>query len=189
MLKLQYFGQLMWKTDSLEKTLMLGNTEGRRRRGWQEWDGWMASLTLWRWVWVGSGSWWWTGKPGVVFKCVVDSACVDQTDAQATCAVWFAVCYYNQGAPLAPPCPILSAPPLSLDPTYSLFCSPYPPPHGTTAPDVAMLSKCVCMVIVVVMGISIPISSRFGEKRRGTPWIPSKLDMNFHIKTVLSGIS
>ena len=35
MLKLQYFGHLMWRTDSLEKTLMLGKTEGRRRRGRQ----------------------------------------------------------------------------------------------------------------------------------------------------------
>ena len=34
-LKLQYFGHLMWRTDSLEKTLMLGKSEGRRRRGWQ----------------------------------------------------------------------------------------------------------------------------------------------------------
>ena len=34
-LKLQYFGHLMWRTDSLEKTLMLGKVEGRRRRGWQ----------------------------------------------------------------------------------------------------------------------------------------------------------
>ena len=34
-LKLQYFGHLIWRTDSLEKTLMLGNIEGRRRRGWQ----------------------------------------------------------------------------------------------------------------------------------------------------------
>ena len=34
-LKLQYFGYLMWRTDSLEKTLMLGKIEGRRRRGWQ----------------------------------------------------------------------------------------------------------------------------------------------------------
>ena len=34
-LKLQYFGHLMWRTDSLEQTLMLGNIEGRRRRGWQ----------------------------------------------------------------------------------------------------------------------------------------------------------
>ena len=29
------------------------------------WDGWMASLTQWAWVWVDSGSWWWTGRPGV----------------------------------------------------------------------------------------------------------------------------
>ena len=34
-LKLQYFGHLMWRTDSLEKTLMLGKIEGGRRRGWQ----------------------------------------------------------------------------------------------------------------------------------------------------------
>ena len=34
-LKFQYFGHLMWRADSLEKTLMLGKTEGRRRRGWQ----------------------------------------------------------------------------------------------------------------------------------------------------------
>ena len=30
------------------------------------WDGWMASLTQWTWVWVNSGSWWWTGKPGML---------------------------------------------------------------------------------------------------------------------------
>ena len=34
-LKLQYFGQLMWRSDSFEKTLMLGKIEGGRRRGWQ----------------------------------------------------------------------------------------------------------------------------------------------------------
>ena len=34
-LKLQYFGHLLWRANSLEKTLMLGNIEGRRRRGWQ----------------------------------------------------------------------------------------------------------------------------------------------------------
>ena len=30
------------------------------------WDGWMASPTQWMWVWVNSGSWWWTGRPGVL---------------------------------------------------------------------------------------------------------------------------
>ena len=31
------------------------------------WDGWMASPTWWTWVWVDSGSWWWTGRPGVLW--------------------------------------------------------------------------------------------------------------------------
>ena len=31
------------------------------------WDGWMASPTQWTWVWVNSGSWWWAGKPGVLW--------------------------------------------------------------------------------------------------------------------------
>ena len=64
-LNLQYFGHLMWRVDSLEKTLMLGGwAEGERYdRGW---DGWMASPTRWPWVWVNSGSWWWTGRPGVL---------------------------------------------------------------------------------------------------------------------------
>ena len=64
-LKLQYFGHLMWRTDSFEKTLMLGKIEGGRRRGGQRMR-WMASLTQWTWVWVSSRSWWWTGRPGVL---------------------------------------------------------------------------------------------------------------------------
>ena len=43
-LKLQYFGHLMWRADSLEKTLMLGKIEGRRRRGWQR-MGWLDGIT------------------------------------------------------------------------------------------------------------------------------------------------
>ena len=65
-LKLQYLGHPMWRTDSLEKTLMLGKIEGRRRRRRQGWDGWMASLTQWTWVWASSVSWWWTGRPVVL---------------------------------------------------------------------------------------------------------------------------
>ena len=65
-LKLQSFGHLMESTDSLEKTLMLGKIEGRRRRGYRGLDGWMVPPTRWTWVWVSSGSWWWTGKPGVL---------------------------------------------------------------------------------------------------------------------------
>ena len=64
--KLQYFGHLMRRADSLEKTLMLGGIGGRRRRDNRGWDGWMASPTRWTWVWVNSSSWWWTGRPGVL---------------------------------------------------------------------------------------------------------------------------
>ena len=43
-LKLQYFGHLMWRADSLEKTLMLGGIGGRRRRGWQRMR-WLDAVT------------------------------------------------------------------------------------------------------------------------------------------------
>ena len=43
-LKLQYFGHLRWRVDSLEKTLMLGGIEGRRRRGWQRMR-WLDGIT------------------------------------------------------------------------------------------------------------------------------------------------
>ena len=46
-LKLHYFGHLMQEANSLEKTLMLGKIEGRRRRGRQKMNGWMASPTEW----------------------------------------------------------------------------------------------------------------------------------------------
>ena len=52
------------KTNSLEKTLMLGRMEAEVDN--REWDGWMASLTQWTWVWASSGSWWWRGKPGLL---------------------------------------------------------------------------------------------------------------------------
>ena len=64
-LKLQYFGHLMQRADLFEKTLILGKIEGERRRGWQRMR-WMASPTQWTWVWVNSGSWWWTGRPGML---------------------------------------------------------------------------------------------------------------------------
>ena len=43
-MKLQYFGHLMWRTDSLEKTLMLGKIEGGKRRGWQRMR-WLDGIT------------------------------------------------------------------------------------------------------------------------------------------------
>ena len=51
-LKLQYFGHLMWRANSLEKTLMLGKIEGKRRRGWQRMR-WLNSITD-SWIWANS---------------------------------------------------------------------------------------------------------------------------------------
>ena len=65
-LKLQYFGHLMWRTDSFEKTLMLGKIEAEGEADDRGWDGWMASPTQWTWVWVNSGSWCWTVRPDVL---------------------------------------------------------------------------------------------------------------------------
>ena len=63
-LKLQYFGHLMQRTGSLEKSVMLGKIEGRRRRGRQRMR-WLDGM-WWTWVWVASRSWWWTGRPGML---------------------------------------------------------------------------------------------------------------------------
>ena len=65
-LKLQYFGHLMWKDNSLEKILMLERLKAGGKGADEEWDDWMASPTQWRWVSVNSGSWWWTGRPGIL---------------------------------------------------------------------------------------------------------------------------
>ena len=60
-------GHLMRRADSFEKTLILGQIEGQGRRGRQRMRWLVASLTQWTWVWVDSGSWWWAGRPGVLW--------------------------------------------------------------------------------------------------------------------------
>ena len=64
-LKLEYFGHLMRRVDSLEKTLMLGGIGGRRRRGGQRMR-WLDGITDSLDVSLTFGSWWWTGRPGVL---------------------------------------------------------------------------------------------------------------------------
>ena len=66
-LKLQYFGHLMGRADSMEKTLLLGKMRAGGEGGDRGWDGGMASPTWWTRVWVNSGSWWWTERPGALW--------------------------------------------------------------------------------------------------------------------------
>ena len=65
-LKLQYFGHLMWRLHSLEKTLCWEGLGAGGEGDSKRWDGWVASPTWWTWIWVNSGSWWWTGRPGLL---------------------------------------------------------------------------------------------------------------------------
>ena len=65
-LKLQYLATsceelTLWKRPWCWEGLGAGGEEDYRG-----WDGWMASPTRWTWVWVNSGSWWWTGRPGML---------------------------------------------------------------------------------------------------------------------------
>ena len=66
MLKLQSFGHLMWRANSLEKTLQLESLRAGGEGDDRGWDAWMASPTHWTCVWAHSWRWWRTGKPGVL---------------------------------------------------------------------------------------------------------------------------
>ena len=64
--KLQYFGHLMWRTDSLETPWCWARLKAEGEGDGRGWDGWMASLAQWTWVWVESRCWWWTGRPDML---------------------------------------------------------------------------------------------------------------------------
>ena len=65
-LKLQYFVLLMQRADHLKRPWCWERLKAGEEGDDRGWDGWMASPTQWTWVWVNSGSWWWTGRPGVL---------------------------------------------------------------------------------------------------------------------------
>ena len=66
-LKCQYFGHLIRKADYLKRPWCWERLKAGGEGDYRGWDGWMASLTRWTWVWVNSRSWWWTGRPGVLW--------------------------------------------------------------------------------------------------------------------------
>ena len=100
-----YFGHLMRITDSLEKTLMWGKSEGRRR-GWQKmrWsDGITNPMDK---VWPSSGSWWWTGKPGALQSMGLQTWLGDWTESPSLFNPFFSpyhpcphpICFYSYHA-------------------------------------------------------------------------------------------
>ena len=56
------------------------------------WDGWMASLTRWTWVWVNSGSWWWTGRPGVLWFMALQRVGHDWVTESTELNWWLVLC-------------------------------------------------------------------------------------------------
>ena len=65
-LKLQYFGHLCEELTHWKRLWCWEGLGAGREGDDRGWNGWMASLTRWTWVWVNSGSWWWTGRPGML---------------------------------------------------------------------------------------------------------------------------
>ena len=65
-LKLQYLATWCEELNHLRRPWCWERLRARGEGDDRGWDGWMASLTWWTWVWVDSGSWWWTGRPGVL---------------------------------------------------------------------------------------------------------------------------
>ena len=65
-LKLQYCGHLMQRTDSWKRSWFGERLKAGGEGDNRGWDGWMALPIQWTWIWVNSGSWWWTGRPGML---------------------------------------------------------------------------------------------------------------------------
>ena len=107
-LKLQYFGHLMWRTDSFERPWCWERSktggEGNNRRR----DGWMVSLTQWTWDWVNSRNWWWIGRPGMMrsigsqrvwHKWVTELNWFPRSDNLNPCKLYLLLTRYNSNFP------------------------------------------------------------------------------------------
>ena len=98
--------RLIWKDPDV------GKDWSGEEKGMTGWDGWMAAPTQWTWVWVNSGSWWWTGRPGVLrfmrsqgvgHNWVTE---LNLTELNMTTSTWitgdtmcFSLCYLLTGLP------------------------------------------------------------------------------------------
>ena len=94
-MKLQYIGHLIQRANSLEKTLILGRLRAGGEGDDREWDGWMASPTQWTWVWVNSGSWLWTGRPGMLQSMGLQRVGLDLVTEQQCIKEKYVLVYYT----------------------------------------------------------------------------------------------
>ena len=142
-LKCQYFGHLIQRADSFEKALTLGKIEGRRRRDHRGRDGWMISLTQCTWVWVNSGSWWWTGRSGMLQSMVSQRVRQDWVSeqqvapVQRTPSVQFSRSVMSDSLQhTRPPCPSPTSRAYSNSCPLSRWC------HSTISSTVISFSSC-----------------------------------------------
>ena len=116
-LKLQYFVYLIWRTDSLEKTLMLRKIKGGRRRGRQRMRWWMASPTRWTWVWASSGVV--DGQGGLVYCSPWGRNELDTTEGLNWTEVWP---WFNKFLLLCPRVETTNSLPISCPSTCDTIC-------------------------------------------------------------------
>ena len=111
------------------------------------WDGWMASPTWWTWVWVDSGSWWWTGRLGVLrFMGSQRVGHEWATELNWTelkgCSVWHCVCVHAQSLSCVwlcvTLCTVACQIPLSMKFSRQEYCSGLPFPSPGDLPDTGL---------------------------------------------------
>ena len=128
-LKLQYFGHLIWRNDSLEKTLILGKIEGRRRRGWQRmrWlDGITESVDM---SWANSRRWWRTGKPGML-QSMGSQSRNDRATGRQQAFSWWDEAHSCYGGHSALPMYVLTSSKTPSQNTQNNVCQNIWAPHG-----------------------------------------------------------
>ena len=83
---------VLWPSDA--KSWLIGKDPdggkdwGQEESGTTGWDGWMTSPTQWTWVWVDSGSWWWTGRPGLLQFMVLQRVRQDWVTELELVSLW-----------------------------------------------------------------------------------------------------
>ena len=115
-LKLQYCGHLMQRTDLLEKKTNPWCWERLKagERGDRGWDDWMASPTGWTWIWASSGSWWWTGNPGVLLSMGSQRAGHD----------WVTALHWTEQKVMTEMRIVVNSPRCLLEHSYPFLCRP-----------------------------------------------------------------